>query len=37
MQKIKDGIVNTSIFNSKGNIKILWILKEGNVSPEDYD
>lgn len=37
MQKIKDGIVNTSIFNSKGNTKILWILKEGNVSPEDYD
>lgn len=37
MKPIKDGVVNTGIFNSEGNTKILWILKEGNVSPEDYD
>jgi len=37
MKSIKDGVVNTEIFNSEGNTKILWILKEGNVSSEDYD
>ena len=37
MVEIKDGIVNEEDFHSEGNVKILWILKEANVSPEDID
>ena len=37
MVEIKDGIVNEEEFNSEGNVKILWILKEANVSPKDID
>jgi hypothetical protein len=29
--------VNEEDFHSEGNVKILWILKEANVSPEDID
>ncbi len=36
MKKIKDGIVDINRYYSSP-IKIMWILKEGNVSPDDYD
>lgn len=34
MKKIKDGIVDQNKFNSS-RYKILWVLKEGNISEED--
>ncbi|SFM59533.1 hypothetical protein SAMN05421738_10154 [Algoriella xinjiangensis] len=37
MREILDGIINPQEFYEESNIKILWILKEGNVSIEDYN
>ena len=36
MKRIVDGIVDKNRYNS-AKYKILWILKEGNVDPEDKD
>lgn len=36
MKKIKDGIVDLKKYESSKH-KILWILKEGNVSKKDHD
>ncbi len=35
MKTIKDGIINPVEFNKKSNLKLLWILKEGNVADGD--
>ncbi|HBR11872.1 MAG TPA: hypothetical protein DD740_06645 [Chryseobacterium sp.] len=37
MEKIIDGIINPIEYYKKDNIKILWILKEGNVDINDYN
>ena len=37
MKKIIDGIVDETKYGKDGSYKIMWILKEGNVSPEDID
>jgi hypothetical protein len=37
MEKIKDGIVDTSKYGINGMPKIMWVLKEGNVSEEDKE
>lgn len=37
MEKIIDGIINPKEFYKNDNIKILWILKEGNVDVNDYN
>ena len=36
IKPIIDGIVDKETFYSEGNLKILWVLKEGNVAPEDH-
>ncbi len=37
MEKIKDGIVDTSKYGTDGKPKIMWVLKEGNVSEVDKE